>query len=279
MKESVLPGEFLPSVASESDMPKLKILADMSEGAAPPIEIYAPLKNVLELQRLLPDKNLMLLVVGTSAVVVGAVIGVKFKQNLENRKEEQQIILDDVKGAEFDDLIDENLTRVFNFLRYGLGGDEKRSEELTQEVYLRAYRRFDQFKPEGKLSSTAWIFRIAKNVLKNEYRDESRRPVTQTTNTKSDEDEDYIDTFADAQLNKVHSLEIQTEVDPNILLLRLLITELSWKNQFVIYLKSLDFGDKEIAKILFTTEGGVKSQYHRTMVKLHEKMNDRVGNS
>ena len=51
---------------------------------------------------------------------------------------------------------------------------EQDVEDLTQEVFLSAYRGLQQF--EGRSSLKTWLFSIATNSAKNELRKRSRRP-------------------------------------------------------------------------------------------------------
>lgn len=62
------------------------------------------------------------------------------------------------------------------------------AEDLTQEVFLKAYRSLDKF--EGRSSFKTWISRIAINTCKNETRHRSRRP--QEAETDVDTMADYL---------------------------------------------------------------------------------------
>src|SRR5690606_30437206 len=65
--------------------------------------------------------------------------------------------------------------RIQGFLRKRLN-DEERVEDLTQETFLRIHRARDSYDPNRKLST--WIHTIANNLLKNEFRNRSRRRET-----------------------------------------------------------------------------------------------------
>ena len=54
---------------------------------------------------------------------------------------------------------------------YLITRDREASEELTQEVFIRAYRRQHHFR--GDASERTWLYRIACNIAKNHLR---RRP-------------------------------------------------------------------------------------------------------
>ncbi len=48
------------------------------------------------------------------------------------------------------------------------------AEDMTQEVFLKVYRKLDTF--EGRSTFKTWIYRIAINTCRNEIRYRSRRP-------------------------------------------------------------------------------------------------------
>lgn len=65
--------------------------------------------------------------------------------------------------------------RIQGFLRKRLS-DEERVEDLTQDTFLRIHRARDSYDPSRKFST--WIHTIANNLLKNEFRNRSRRRET-----------------------------------------------------------------------------------------------------
>ena len=54
--------------------------------------------------------------------------------------------------------------------------DEERVSDLTQDTFLRVHRARDRYDSTRKFST--WIYTIASNLLKNEYRNRSRRRET-----------------------------------------------------------------------------------------------------
>lgn len=63
---------------------------------------------------------------------------------------------------------------VFRFLRR-MTGSLSLAEDLTQEVFLRVVRGIDSY--EERSRETSWIFRIARNVLADRHRSQTRTPV------------------------------------------------------------------------------------------------------
>lgn len=56
---------------------------------------------------------------------------------------------------------------------YGMMRNSRDAEDLTQEVFFKAYRSLGKF--EGRSSFKTWIYRIAINTAQNEIRRRSRR--------------------------------------------------------------------------------------------------------
>jgi len=75
----------------------------------------------------------------------------------------------------FRELVQRYEPRIQGFLRKRLN-DEERVEDLTQDTFLRIHRARDSYDPSRKFST--WIHTIANNLLKNEFRNRSRRRET-----------------------------------------------------------------------------------------------------
>jgi RNA polymerase sigma-70 factor (ECF subfamily) len=74
--------------------------------------------------------------------------------------------------AAFEQLYRQNLDRVFA-LCLRLCGDGTRAEELTQDVFVRAWQKLGSF--EGKSAFSTWLHRLAVNVVLGERRSEGIR--------------------------------------------------------------------------------------------------------
>jgi RNA polymerase sigma-70 factor (ECF subfamily) len=76
-------------------------------------------------------------------------------------------------------------SRLLTVLQNLMGGREQ-AEDLTQEVFLRAYRARESYRPDAKFST--WLFTIANNVAKNAKRSKARRHevnLTEDTGTQT----------------------------------------------------------------------------------------------
>lgn len=134
------------------------------------------------------------------------------------------------------------------------------AEDLVQETYLKAYRFFERF--ERGTNIRAWLFKIMTNLFINTYRDKAKRPEE----TSFDEMEDfslYSKMAADTQkdgtnpekelFDKLYGDEVQKALD-----------RLPEEFRMVVLLNFVEgFSYQEIAEILGTELGTVKSRLHR----------------
>jgi RNA polymerase sigma-70 factor (ECF subfamily) len=72
-------------------------------------------------------------------------------------------------------VFDRHHLQVFRFLRR-MTGNPTLAEDLTQEVFLRVVRGLGTY--EDRERQTAWVFRIARNVLVDRHRAEARTPTS-----------------------------------------------------------------------------------------------------
>lgn len=70
-------------------------------------------------------------------------------------------------------LVREYQSQVFNFV-LRLVGDRSLAEDLTQEIFLRAYQALPAFSFRSTFKT--WLFQVAKNRVLDEWRRRGRRP-------------------------------------------------------------------------------------------------------
>ncbi len=68
-------------------------------------------------------------------------------------------------------------TRIYGYLRYRVDAQED-AEDLVSMVFERAFTRYEQY-DESKGAFSTWLFRIARNLLANHYRNHERRAAWQ----------------------------------------------------------------------------------------------------
>jgi len=155
-------------------------------------------------------------------------------------------------------LYEQYVERIFNYVYYRTGNQHD-AEDLTAKVFFRAMRRIPQYQERG-LPVTAWLYRIAHNLVANWHRDRGRRPEISL-------DEGYA-SIPHSEHPEVTLLQLEEQDH----LLRI-IRDLPPERQQLIILKFVEhMSNAEIGQIMGRTEGAVKSLYHRTLLALRVDM-------
>lgn len=72
----------------------------------------------------------------------------------------------------FEELVHAYQSQVWRFLRHLLG-DPSLAEDVTQETFIRVYRKLDTFRSRSKFST--WVFSVARNAGIDALRSRQRR--------------------------------------------------------------------------------------------------------
>ena len=155
-------------------------------------------------------------------------------------------------------LYERYVDRIYNYIYFRVGSVTD-AEDLTAKVFFKALRNIGSYRHMG-LPFSAWLYRIAHNLVANYHRDRSK---TQEISIENLVVEDTRRISAPE-----HLLEIQQE---NTYLMGL-INDLSPQKRELIILKYVHkLSNEEIGQIFGKTEGAIKSLYHRTLVELKER--------
>ena len=141
-------------------------------------------------------------------------------------------------------------------------GNRADAEDLSQEVFLTAYRRLGDFRGEGRFS--VWLCRIASNACIDFLR-RSRRQETLSLTRDEDDEEQAEWAVADESLSPERLLEQRMTREA----LRRGLTALEPEQRQILLLRELEgLRYDEIAQALAIGEGTVKSRLFRARKKL-----------
>lgn len=177
---------------------------------------------------------------------------------------EEEMLLSAARGDRdaFGLLYEQYVERIYNYVYYRTGNLHD-AEDLTARVFQRAMNHIHSYTDRG-VPFSAWLYRIAHNLVANWHRDRSRRqeiPLSDLPAVPSKDDR------PEARL--VRSQEQDS-------LLRL-IRRLPPERQTLLILKFVeDLSNAEIGQIMGRSEGAVKSLYHRTLLALRDELGDQV---
>ena len=139
--------------------------------------------------------------------------------------------------------------KIYNYLWYRVGHDDDITEDLMQEVFVRAYEHLPKFQIRG-YSYLTYLLTIAHNVLVNYY----KKPKAIS-----------LDAVGDVPYEVWGDIEKEDDAK----LLWRAIQQLSDKDKNILYLKYRnELKGKEIAQISGKSENAVKLSLSRSRKKL-----------
>ncbi len=161
----------------------------------------------------------------------------------------------------FGQLYERYVERIFNYVYYRTGNTHD-AEDLTARVFQRAMNHIQKYTDRG-VPFSAWLYRIAHNLVANWHRDRSRKQEIPL------DDLPILPTKGDhPEKNLVRSQDQDA-------LLRM-IRKLPGERQNLLILKFVeDMSNAEIGAIMGRSEGAVKSLYHRTLLALRDQLEDQ----
>ena len=158
----------------------------------------------------------------------------------------------------FSVLYEQNVERIYNYIFYRTG-NKFDAEDLTARVFFRALGHIKSYKNMG-VPFSAWLYRIAHNLVANWHRDNSRRKEVPL--------EGQIKIFQGSEHPEMTLVQNQ-ETD----MLLGVIGKLPADKQQLLILKFVErLTNAEIAMIMDRSEGAIKSLYHRTLLSLRSNI-------
>jgi RNA polymerase sigma-70 factor (ECF subfamily) len=157
----------------------------------------------------------------------------------------------------FGALYERHVRKIYNYIYYRTGNHHD-AEDLTARVFQRALHHIGGYQDMG-VPLSAWLYRIAHNLVANWHRDRSRRPVVPL--------EEQLVLTPGTQ--HPEALAVQREQGAELLRI---IRRLPGDRQQLLILKfSEQLSNAEIGEIMGRTEGAIKSLYHRTLSELRQE--------
>jgi RNA polymerase sigma-70 factor (ECF subfamily) len=176
--------------------------------------------------------------------------------------EEQDTLLRASQGdlEAFGVLYEKYVERIFNYVYYRTGNVHD-AEDLTARVFYRALHHIHTYTNRG-VPFSAWLYRIAHNLVANWHRDRSRHQEIPLSDAPT--------IHYKGEPPEVALMQTQ-ERDALLRLIRQLPSE----RQHLLILKFLEhMSNSEIGETMGRSEGAVKSLYHRTLLALRDELED-----
>jgi RNA polymerase sigma-70 factor (ECF subfamily) len=170
-------------------------------------------------------------------------------------------------AAAYDILVDRYKDQLTNYI-YRFVGDWEECEDLLQETFLRVYRNRHSYRPVAKFST--WLYTIAGNLARSEYRKRKRRKVYSIQSVNRDNEEYEMD-LPDESFAPDEAAEgaIQDKYIQEALM------EIPEEFREVVVLRDIQqLSYDEIAQVTGLPMGTVKSRINRGRTKLQALLKD-----
>jgi RNA polymerase sigma-70 factor (ECF subfamily) len=153
------------------------------------------------------------------------------------------------------ELVTRHTRAVVRFL-YGAGASEDEADDLTQEAFIKAFRKLDTWR--GDAAFRSWLLTIAGNLLKDEFRKrKGRRMVPLEDRELPDQADPHGELAAGEAEDRIREGIAQLpRLQREVFLLRVQ--------------QGADYA--EIARALDTTPGAARVHYHHAVKRLKERV-------
>jgi RNA polymerase sigma-70 factor (ECF subfamily) len=163
-------------------------------------------------------------------------------------------------SAAFEAIVERHRRPVYR-LCYRFAGNHEDASDLSQDVFLRAYRGLKRFRAESSLGT--WLHRIAVNVCLN-------RLAVKAPRTEPLEADQHVDTRSESAAERVLRRERAARV-------REAIARLPRKQRAVLIMRLYqDLPHQEIALIIGTSTGAVKANYCHALQNLRRLLGEEA---
>jgi len=176
-----------------------------------------------------------------------------------------QLLPDIARGKEaaFNELYKRYSERMHSYFFRMLYQNATKADDFAQDLFMKVIEHAERFDPSRKFST--WVYTIASNMCKNEYRRISRRNwhqneiSQQAAKSTSESSNSYLPDHLDKALFTSYLARAISEL------------EMPHRQCFILrYQEELSI--KEISAILDCPEGTVKSRIHYSLKKLSPKL-------
>jgi RNA polymerase sigma factor, sigma-70 family len=173
-------------------------------------------------------------------------------------------------GDAFGDLIRKYENFVYNTVYHAIGNRDD-AFDVSQEVFIKAYRALKNFRGDCKFST--WLYKIAMNASKDYIRDKSKHRTVSLSDWTDDDismkPPEIIEEAVTANPEESYERDEQRDA------VRKAIANLSEDHRNVIVLRDIEgYSYEEIAEMLDIEVGTVKSRINRARNAVKENLKE-----
>lgn len=158
----------------------------------------------------------------------------------------------------FGQVYERYVAKIYNYVYYRVGNHHD-AEDLTSRVFYRALTHIKDYSDRG-VPFSAWLYRIAHNLVANWHRDHARRQSLALED---------VTLVGDA----LEMPEWVAETNEERRWLLAALRRLPEERRELLILKFVEqLSNAEVGHIMGRTEGAIKSLYHRTLLSLRDEL-------
>ena len=187
-----------------------------------------------------------------------------FKHRYEKLSDERLMeLIQRGDTSAFDELYGRYSRRLLLYFFRELGGNEEKAQDFLQDIFLKIVEKPGLFDTERRFST--WIFTVAYNMCKNEYRRLEVRESAQNVLIADAASHDCEGEYRQAEQN------VDQEKFEKALLAELETFDDGHRSAFLLRYQQ-DLSIKEIGEVLGCSEGTIKSRLFYTTQKLARRL-------
>jgi RNA polymerase sigma-70 factor (ECF subfamily) len=161
----------------------------------------------------------------------------------------------------FGELYQEYVDRIYSYIYYRVSNHHD-AEDLTARTFQQALSHIGRYVNRG-VPFSAWLYRIAHNMVANWYRSRNRRKFIS------------LDDLVLVSTRRNSSPDTVAERNEERAALLRAIGRLPEARQQLLILKFTErLSNREIGQVMGRTEGAIKSLYHRTLLALRDELKE-----
>ncbi len=193
------------------------------------------------------------------------------QQSSTVKRQEEQLLVDRCRRGDresFAQLMRLHEKQIYNFT-YRMLGNEGEAEDLTQDIFIAAFRGIRSFRGEAKFST--WLYRIALNQARNRIKYLSRRKFFARQARRADYGAKMVSESPEGLADSAPTPEQWTIMKDLAAQVQECLNQIPHQARQILILRDVQgFSYDELSEMLSLKPGTVKSRLHRARVALRE---------
>jgi RNA polymerase sigma-70 factor (ECF subfamily) len=193
------------------------------------------------------------------------------QQSSTVKRQEEQLLVDRCRRGDresFAQLMRLHEKQIYNFT-YRMLGNEGEAEDLTQDIFIAAFRGIRSFRGEAKFST--WLYRIALNQARNRIKYLSRRKFFARQARRADYGAKMVSESPEGLADSAPTPEQWTIMKDLAAQVQECLNQIPHQARQILILRDVQgFSYDELSEMLSLKPGTVKSRLHRARAALRE---------